>query len=47
MRTLVESYKRLYKAGRLTAEQLRERVERGQITPAEYEYITGEPYEED
>lgn len=47
MRTLVESYKRLYEAGRLTAEQLRQRVERGQITADEYEYITGEPYAEE
>lgn len=47
MRTLVESYKRLYRAGRLTAEQLVQRVENGQITAEEYEYITGEPYEGD
>ncbi len=46
MRTLVESFKRLYEAGRLTKEQIRQRVERGLITAAEYEYITGEPYEE-
>lgn len=44
MRTLVESFKRLYEAGRLTAEQLKDRVERGLITEDEYEYITGEPY---
>ena len=46
MRTLVESFKRLSEAGRLTKEQIRQRVERGLITAAEYEYITGEPYEE-
>lgn len=44
MSTLVESLKRLYKAGRLTKEQIAERVTKGTITPAEYEYITGEPY---
>jgi len=46
MRTLVESFKRLYESGRLTAEQLAQRVKRGLITAAEYEYITGEPYAE-
>ena len=46
MRTLVESFKRLYEAGRLTKEQIRQRVERGLITAEEYEYIIGEPYEE-
>ena len=37
MSTLVESLKRLYKAGRLTAAQIAQRVEKGTITPAEYE----------
>lgn len=46
MRTLVESFKRLYKAGRLTKEQMRVRVGNGLITEEEYEYIVGEPYEE-
>ena len=45
MRILVESFKRLYKAGRLTKDQMKERVARGLIDEDEYEYITGEPYE--
>ena len=45
MSTLVKSLKRLYEKGRLTKEQIRERVEKGTITEEEYEYITGEPYE--
>lgn len=45
MRILVESFKRLYKAGRLTKDQMKERVTRGLIDEEEYEYITGEPYE--
>lgn len=44
MRTLVESLKRLYEAGRLTKEQIAQRVTNGAITEAEYEYITGEPF---
>lgn len=44
MRTLVESLKRLYKAGKLTEEQVAERVEKGSISAEEYEYITGEKY---
>lgn len=44
MSTLVNSLKRLYAAGRLTIEQMKERVEKGTINEAEYEYITGEPY---
>ena len=45
MRTLVESFKRLYNAGRLTKAQLAQRVENGLITAEEFEYITGDPYE--
>lgn len=45
MRILVESLKRLYEKGRLTKEQIAERVERGTITDEEYAYIVGEPYE--
>ena len=45
MRILVESLKRLYEKGRLTKEQIAERVERGTITAEEYAYIVGEPYE--
>lgn len=41
---LIESLTRLYKAGRLTKEQIAERVEKGSITPEDYEVITGEPY---
>lgn len=45
MRTLVESFKRLYKAGGLTKEQMQARVVNKLITEEEYEYIVGEPYE--
>lgn len=41
MRTLVESLKRLYDAGRLTLEQIQERLEKGTITQEEYDYIVG------
>lgn len=41
MSTLVESLKRLYSAGRITATQLKERVVKGVITEEEYEYIVG------
>ena len=44
MRTLVESLKRLYTKGRLTQEQVAERVTKGSISAEEYEYITGETY---
>ena len=44
MSTLVKSLKRLYDAGRLTKEQVRERVEKGTITEEDYKYITGENY---
>lgn len=42
MRTLVESLRRLYLSGRLTLEQIHERLEKGTITQEEYEYIIGE-----
>lgn len=45
MRALVESYKRLYKAGKLTKEELKTRVLRQLINAEEYKYITGEDYE--
>lgn len=45
MRIVVESFKRLYSAGRLTKEQIAERVVTGKIDAEEYEYITGEAYE--
>ena len=35
---LVNSLKRLYAAGRVTKEQIEERVERGTITEADYNY---------
>lgn len=44
MRALVNSLNRLYTAGKLTKEQLQERVEKGTIDEAEYEEITGEAY---
>lgn len=43
---LVNSLKRLYAAGRVTAEQLAERVKKGTITPDDYKEITGEEYDE-
>jgi hypothetical protein len=39
---LVMSLKRLYKAGRLTAEQLAEREEKGSVTPEEHAFIVEE-----
>lgn len=44
MRILVNSLKRLYRSGRLTKDDIKERVKRGTITEAEYKYITGEDY---
>lgn len=44
---LVESLKRLYTKGRLTKEQIKERVAKGSINHGEYEYITGEIYAPD
>ena len=41
MRTLVESLKRLYEDGRITKEQILQRVESGKITIEEYNYIVG------
>ena len=45
MKTLVESLKRLFESGRLTKEQIAERVEKGSITKDDYACITGEEYE--
>lgn len=45
MSILVNSLTRLYEAGRLTKEQIRERVEKGSINEEEYQEITGEAYE--
>lgn len=44
MRTMVESFKRLYKAGRITKEYLKAKVEDKTISEKEYNYITGEVY---
>lgn len=44
---LIDSLTRLYKAGRLTKEQIGECVTKGTITEEDYEKITGEPYPAD
>ena len=41
MKAVVMSLKRLYYAGRLTQQQVWERVEKGTITDEEYRYIIG------
>ena len=38
--------KRLYQDGKITKENVSARVKSGKITEDEYEYITGEAYEE-
>ena len=43
---LVESMKRLYQDGKITKDDVAERVKTGKITKADYEYITGEAYEQ-
>lgn len=45
MSILVNSLTRLYESGRLTKEQIKERVEKGSINEKEYQEITGEAYE--
>jgi hypothetical protein len=45
VRMVVESFKRLYDAGKLTKEQVVQRVSSGVIDTEEYEHITGEVYE--
>lgn len=45
MRTLVKSLKRLYDAGKITKEQVKERVKSETIAADEYEHITGEKYD--
>lgn len=42
MRILVESLKRLYESGRVTKEELLDRVVSGKISQEEYEYITSQ-----
>lgn len=44
---LVNSLKRLFTAGRVTKEQVAERVQKGTITEADYQEITGEAYEDE
>lgn len=44
MRTLVDSLKRLFSNGKLTAEQVAERVSKGSISAEEYTYITGKEF---
>lgn len=41
MRALVESLRRLYKGGKITAEKVAELLTEGKITQEEYEYIIG------
>lgn len=41
MRALVESLRRLYKAGKITDEKVAELLTEGKITQEEYEYIMG------
>lgn len=43
---LISSLTRLYAAGRVTREQLAERVEKGTITAEDFRTITGEEYNE-
>ncbi len=43
---LVNSLKRLYESGRLTKEQIAQRMEKGTINQDDYQYITGEVYVE-
>lgn len=42
--TLIKSLTRLYNNGSLTKEDIAERVQKGTITPEDYEAITGEAY---
>lgn len=44
MRTLVESLKRLHEKGKLTQEQIAERVAKGSISVDEFQLITGKKY---
>lgn len=44
---LVNSLKRLFDGGRLTEEQIAERVKKGSISPEDYAYITGDEYREE
>jgi len=44
-RTLVESLKRLFEREKITMSQLQESMQKGTITEADYQYITGVNYE--
>lgn len=41
MRTFVESLKRLFSAGRVSLDKLKEYAASGKISTAEYDYIVG------
>lgn len=41
MRILVESFRRLYRAKKLTLEQVKKHLSDGKITTEEYDYIVG------
>ena len=41
MRLLIESMRRLYRAGKLTLDEIKARLAAGKITTAEYDYIVG------
>lgn len=43
---LAEPMKRLYRDGKITKSDVSERVKTGKITKLDYDYITGEKYEE-
>lgn len=43
---LAEPMKRLYRDGKITKEDVAERVKSWKISKEDYEYITGEKYEE-
>lgn len=44
MKAVVASFQRLYKAGKVTKDDMKKRVARGIITEDEYKVITGEDY---
>lgn len=44
MKAVVASFQRLYKAGKVTKDDMKKRVARGIITEDEYKMITGEDY---
>lgn len=45
MKVSVDSIRALYRGGKISLEGVRQAVERGWITPQEYEAATGEPWE--